>query len=150
MTDTQNLTTVLRLARAHAALARRIESPLGAAHGLALPELLVLLNLDRAPAGRLRRVDLAAALGMSASSVTRLLGPMERTGLVSRERDERDARASFAVITPAGRELAGNAQATLGRVADVVVGAAMEPEDAQRLSALLGRLTAGLPGDLAV
>jgi DNA-binding MarR family transcriptional regulator len=92
----------LRLAKAHAALVRRFDRRLGTLHGLSLGDFILLLNLSRAPAGKLRRIDLAEKLGLSASAVTRSLIPLERIGLVTRQRDLRDARVGYAVLTKTG------------------------------------------------
>ena len=50
----------------------------------------------------MRRVDLAQAIGRTASGVTRLLKPMEKTGLVARGSSERDARVRLVRLTDAG------------------------------------------------
>ena len=145
--NTPSLNAVLRLAQAHSHVTRRLEASL-AGHGLSMTELLVLLHLNAAPGGRLRRIDLAERLGMSPSSATRLLGPMEKIGLVSRESNARDARVAFAVIGRAGRIKAEETLATLAAAADRVIGGLLEDADAERLTELLGRLLAGTPGDL--
>jgi len=74
-------------------------------HGLSFGDFLLLLNLSRAPGGKLRRIDLAEKLGLSASAVTRSLIPLERIGLVTRQRDLRDARVGYAVLTKTGRRV---------------------------------------------
>jgi DNA-binding MarR family transcriptional regulator len=51
---------------------------------------------------RLRRVDLATAVGLTPSAVTRALIPLEKIGLIRRQADSRDARVGYAVLTPAG------------------------------------------------
>ena len=50
----------------------------------------------------MRRVDLADAIGLTASGITRLLLPMEKIGLVKRESHIGDARVSYVVIAPGG------------------------------------------------
>lgn len=95
----------LRLAKAHAVLVRRFDGRLGALHGLSLGDFILLLNLNRAPGGKLRRVDLAEQLGLTASAVTRALIPLERIALVKRQRDLRDARIGYAVLTKAGQRV---------------------------------------------
>lgn len=72
----------LRMARAWAALSRRLDSSLGSLHGISFADYQLLLSLQRAPGGRLRRVDLAETLGLTASGVTRSLLPLEKIGLV--------------------------------------------------------------------
>ena len=50
----------------------------------------------------MRRVDLADAIGLTASGITRLLLPMEKIGLVRREAHDGDARVSYVCIAPGG------------------------------------------------
>ncbi|QMU76356.1 winged helix-turn-helix transcriptional regulator [Streptacidiphilus sp. PB12-B1b] len=94
----------LRLVRAQSALVKRFDGRLASLHGVSLADLLILLHLGRAEGGRMRRVDLAQALGLTASGVTRGLIPLERIGLVVREPDPRDARVAYAALTDTGRE----------------------------------------------
>src|SRR5215472_17172748 len=105
LTTTPSLDFCLRLAKAHAELVRRFDGQLGTLHGLSLGDFILLLNLSRAPGGKLRRVDLAEKLGLSASAVTRSLIPLERIGLVKRQRDMRDARIGYAVLTKTGQRV---------------------------------------------
>ena len=86
------LAAVLRLLRAQAFIEARLDPGLGAVHGLSLRELMFLLQLEHAPTQRLRRVDLAARLSVSQSTVTRMALPLEKLGLVRRDSDPRDAR----------------------------------------------------------
>lgn len=127
----------LRLARAHAALVRRFDGRLGSLHGLGFGDFMVLLHLSRAPGGKLRRVDLAAQLGLTASAVTRTLIPMERIGLVTRQPDARDARVGYAVLTKAGQRLLSESVET----AEVVSQDAIPAAKVSRLGALSEVLT---------
>jgi DNA-binding MarR family transcriptional regulator len=95
----------LQLARAHAALVRGFDGRLGTMHGLSFGDFAMLLELSRAPGGKLRRIDLADQLGLTASAVTRALIPLEKIGLVKRERDLRDARVGYAVLTKSGHRV---------------------------------------------
>ena len=99
----------LRLARAEAVLVRRFDNALGSHHGISFSDFQLLNHLARAPGGRLRRVDLAERVGLTASGVTRTLLPLEKIGLITRQSDPRDARVGFAVITNAGHEMVVNA-----------------------------------------
>ena len=74
-----------------------------------MKSLKLMHYLNRAPGGRLRRVDLAERQGLTASGVTRTLLPLEKIGLVERQHDPRDARVAYAAITATGRELLNNA-----------------------------------------
>ncbi|RKT08409.1 DNA-binding MarR family transcriptional regulator [Streptomyces sp. 3211.6] len=137
----------LRLVKAQTALVRRFDSRLGALFGVSLADFLVLLHLGRAEGGRMRRVDLAGALGLTASGVTRGLAPLERIGLVVREADARDARVAYAALTDAGRERLADALKAAEQVAaDVFAAPEWAGADIAELSALLTRLGGtGLP-----
>ena len=146
MSDT-SLAAVVRLLRAQAFVEARIDPGLGAVHGLALRELMFLMQLDQAPGNRLRRVDLAGRLNVSQSTVTRLALPLEKLGFVKREADQRDARVGYVVLTKAGRQRVAEARATLERQADNIFRDRWSDKEIGTLASLLGRLTAALPGE---
>ena len=104
-----SLEFTLRLARAQATLLRRLDQVLGGYHGISFNDFQLLHYLNRAPGGRLRRVELAERLALTASGVTRSLLPLEKIGLVERQQDPRDARVAYAALTETGRELLINA-----------------------------------------
>ena len=114
---TDALDSALRLSRAHAALTKRLDSVLAHRHGVSYADFQVLLHLGAAPGTRMRRVDLAEAVGLTASGVTRGLGPLERIGLVEREKDPRDARIAYAALTATGRERLAEMTASAQEVA---------------------------------
>lgn len=73
-----------------------------------LPDLSwydVLWALEEAPDHRLRLHELAAALVLQRSNLTRLVDRLERAGFVKRERCGHDRRGAFAAITQAGLEM---------------------------------------------
>lgn len=113
---TPSLEFTLRLARAQATLVRRLDQVLGGYHGISFNDFMLLHYLNRAPAGRLRRVDLAERQGLTASGVTRTLLPLEKIGLVERQQDPRDARVAYAAITATGRELLVNATTVANQI----------------------------------
>ncbi|MGW2785352.1 MarR family winged helix-turn-helix transcriptional regulator [Streptomyces populi] len=137
----EGLDAVLRLMRAQAALAKRFDASLGGLHGVSLADFTVLLRLSQAPGDRMRRVDLAEALGLTASGVTRGLVPLERIGLVGRDTDARDARVAYAALTETGRERLADMLVTAGHVAgEIFAEPAWTEEEVARLAGLLGRL----------
>jgi MarR family transcriptional regulator, 2-MHQ and catechol-resistance regulon repressor len=73
-------------------------------HGLTINDFEALLHLSRADGGRMRRVDLAEGLLLTASGVTRLLDGLEAAGYVERAACDSDRRVVYAVITDKGRE----------------------------------------------
>lgn len=96
--------------RVHSDVVGQLDAELEREHGLPLSSYEVLISLADAPAGRLRMGDLAGALLLSRSGLTRLVDRLSRQGLVTRERCEEDARGFFAAITPAGRRKLRNAR----------------------------------------
>jgi DNA-binding MarR family transcriptional regulator len=62
----------------------------------------VLLELSVAPERRLRMHELARAVVLSRSGLSRLVDRLERAGLLRREPDPADRRGSFAVLTEEG------------------------------------------------
>lgn len=92
------------LVRAHAALAKRLDSELETEHGLPLTSFEVLHHLEEAPEGRMRMCDLASAIQLSRSGLTRLVDRLERDGLLSRCSCDHDARGAYACLTETGRE----------------------------------------------
>ena len=72
-------------------------------HDLAEGDYAVLVNLSEAPDERLRMCDLAAALHLSPSGITRRLDGMVKAGLVAREPSTEDRRVMLAVLTSEGR-----------------------------------------------
>jgi DNA-binding MarR family transcriptional regulator len=113
----------LAIRRALSLWENRAGVELGGVHGLSLSDFAALHHLLGAPGYRLRRVDLAQRLALTPSGVTRLLGPLERRGIVAREEVGHDARATYAVLTGSGRSLAKNATATMGAFAESLLGA---------------------------
>lgn len=120
--DTPTTEFCLRLSRAWATLSRRLDSALGSHHGISFADYQLLLQLHRAPGARLRRVDLAEKLGLTASGVTRSLLPLEKIGLVTRQSDPRDARVGYALITPTGSEMVTNATVVVDNVSRNALG----------------------------
>lgn len=129
----------LRLARANAVLIRRFDTSLGGHHGISFADFQILNHLAQAPEGKLRRVDLAERVGLSASGVTRALLPLEKIGLVTRQSDPRDARVGLALITEAGRELATNAADVVTVISREVTRSA-PPSQLAGMAAMLGTM----------
>lgn len=88
--------------RAHATITRALESELVAEQDLSLAAYDVLVQLAEAPDRRLRMTELADAVLLSRSGVTRLVDRMERAGLVERSRVTGDGRGVAAELTEAG------------------------------------------------
>ena len=133
--------------RAHSAITRELSVQLQREHGLTLNDYEVLLHLSRADGRRLRRVDLAERVLLTASGITRLLDGLQQAGFVCKETCASDARVSYAKLTDAGVEKLRSASTThLQGIDELFLGRYSEDERAT-LAELLSRLpVAGEPG----
>ncbi len=99
MSLSPTLSFFVSLSRIETVLSRKFDAKLG---GLGWSDFLILSALSNADDQRMRRVDLADTIGLTASGITRLLLPMEKVGLVRREAHDGDARVSYVAIAPGG------------------------------------------------
>lgn len=75
-----------------------------AAHGLTMGDYEVLVFLSEASESRLRMCDLATALRLSPSGLTRRLDGMVKAGWVDRASCSADRRVMYAHLTTGGRK----------------------------------------------
>jgi DNA-binding MarR family transcriptional regulator len=126
--------------RAHASTKREFSAQLVAEHGLTINDYEALFLLARSEDQRMRRVDLAAGLLLTASGITRLLEGLESAGLVDRAACASDRRVVYAVLTDAGRaRLEEASHSHIAAVRDLFEGRYSEDELTQ-LADLLSRL----------
>jgi DNA-binding MarR family transcriptional regulator len=103
--DDEALSVWRSFLNAHARVTRAIGRDLAAA---GLPDLSwydLLWALHRAPGGGLRVNELARAVVLSPTGMSRFVDRLEAEGLVRREPDPEDRRALQVVLTGAGRNL---------------------------------------------
>jgi DNA-binding MarR family transcriptional regulator len=133
-------TAWLRFLRAHAAITRELSSRLEARHELTLSDFDVLVQLYYAEGRRMRRIDIARSVLLTASGITRLLDGLEACGLVAKERCESDARVTYAVLTEAGVKKIEEARESHNADIEELFGSRFAPEEREQLTELLGRL----------
>ena len=109
MTDTALWRDV---AAVHARVEQRLSTALQRGHGLGLSEYRALAELDPAPKGELRMQELADALGLNQSSVTRLVNRLHTAGFTYRDVCADDRRGVYTVLTDDGRRRHAEARAT--------------------------------------
>jgi DNA-binding MarR family transcriptional regulator len=136
------LTPWVCLLRGHAAVRRALTAQLQAGHGLTVNDYEALVLLARAEAGHMRRVDLADALQLTPSGVTRLLDGLEQQGLVKKLGCPVDGRVTYAALTTKGRRKLEQAATEHGAAIRVL----FEERYTQQELALLAELLARLPG----
>ncbi len=89
----------------HAAASCALDRELGERHDLGMSEFEVLERLvEWPPGGSLQRLqDLGPTVHLSQSALSRLIGRLEKAGLVERAMCEADRRGVYVVVTEAGR-----------------------------------------------
>jgi DNA-binding MarR family transcriptional regulator len=130
----------VRFLRAHAALTRELSSRLEALHELTLSDFDVLIQLYFADGKRMRRIDLARSVLLTASGITRLLDGLESCGLVAKERCSSDARVTYAVLTKAGVKKIEEARESHMADIEELFGSRFSAREREQLAELLGRL----------
>jgi DNA-binding MarR family transcriptional regulator len=139
-TTSPEIEAFVRLVRASVAVTRELSAQLSADHCLNLNEYEALLQLARAPESRMRRIDLANSLLLTAGGVTRLLDGLERDGFVAREESLTDRRVTYAVLTKAGRDKLREADKSHTRQIRELLGGQYDEDELKQLAALLDRL----------
>lgn len=104
-------------------LERRLDRAISTIRGISFSEYRLLRELSQRPEARAMRVELAQAVGLTPSAVTRALKPLEKLGYVETLKSDRDARRSLACLTKGGRELLSDAE---GVARDVLLGLPLE------------------------
>src|SRR5512146_699815 len=97
--DGRWMTAWMLLVRTHTRFWDAVEQQMRRDHGLTMARYDVLAQLDMA-GGRLGLGELASAIALSPSGLSKLLDRMDASGLISREPDPHDARAAVATVTP--------------------------------------------------
>jgi DNA-binding MarR family transcriptional regulator len=113
------------------------------AHGLTLSDYDVLVQLARAPEQKLRNIELANAVVLTRSGVTRLVDGLEKDGLVRRASCPSDKRGTLVQITDEGLARLRTAASThLAGVRELFV-ERLGQEGREQMDALLSSLPAG-------
>lgn len=89
------------LTQVHAVLSREMEDETG----MSFDRYSILLMLAQADDGALRPSELADALPITRSGVTRLIDRLERDGVVERRSCATDGRGNFVALTPQGERI---------------------------------------------
>ena len=149
MTSLPNAATVTAwhtFLQAHAWIIERLGAELQLERGLPLSWYDVLVQLQAAPGSRLRMTELAGAVLLSKSGLTRLVDRMNAHGLVERCPDPGDRRGTFVQLTPAGLERLRAAAPVHLRGVQQHFGQQLSDVDARALAAALGKVVSGLAG----
>jgi DNA-binding MarR family transcriptional regulator len=135
--------------RTHTHLLRQLEHQLQAHGKVALGNYDVLVQLAEAPDNKLRMSELAEAVLLSRSGLTRLVDRLQKDGLVARQPDPDDARGTYTVLTGKGRDTLRDASLVhLAGVADLVL-TRLSDAELRQLQALMIKLDPAGASDAA-
>lgn len=132
---------------AHAAVIERIERDLARENVLPLSWYEVLLALSEAPGHRLRMSELAMAVVLSRSGLTRLVDRLEKAGLLRRERCDDDRRGCYAALTGEGRAALRRSWPVYAGGISEHFGRHLDDEEVATLTEALGRVLAAARAD---
>ncbi len=128
------------LIRLEIAVWDRVDARLRESHDLPLAFFETLLFISRAPRGSMRVGDLAQALRVTVGGTSKLVDRIEKTGLIARELDPDDRRASHLVLTPAGKRKLTAALKTYEAEVGSILGGALRSEEQRQMSDYVSRL----------
>jgi len=136
---TDNTELVFTLLGAAANIERRLDRMVANTCGISFTEYRLLKSLQTRHNGAATRVDLATAVRLTPSAITRALKPLEKIGYVVTEKSSRDARRSIARLTDAAvRVLADTDQLLRDEIATMDI----PSDDQQTVSQFLDRVSA--------
>src|SRR4051794_11184481 len=122
------------------ALWERVDARLRASHELPLAFFEPLRLISRAEANSMRVGDLARELRITVGGTSKLVDRLERAGLVAREPDPDDRRASRVALTTAGKRKLTAALKTFQAEAGRILGSVLSLEEQQQMSDYISRL----------
>ena len=132
--------TWARLVRVEQTLLTSVEAELKAAGYPPLAWYDALLELSRAPGGRMRPLDLERAMLLPQYSTSRLVDRMVKAGLVVKKTCPIDGRGQFVEATAAGKKLRQKMWPSYAAAIERHVGAKLSREEVSRLGDLLEKL----------
>jgi DNA-binding MarR family transcriptional regulator len=138
--DERQLAAYRAFITAHAEIIGRIERDLATARVISLTWYDVLIELHEAPDRRLRLHELARAVVLSRSGLTRTVDRLESAGLLRREPDPTDRRGAFAVLTEEGVEAMRRAWPVYARGIAKYFARHLTDDDARQLAAIFTRI----------
>jgi DNA-binding MarR family transcriptional regulator len=138
----EHLAAWLALLQAQAAVTDAVEAELVTGSDLPLAWHEVLVRLARA-GGRMRMRELAQAVLLSKSGLTRLADRMEKAGLLERSACPTDRRGTFAVLTKAGRSMLRRSGPVFRRAVEANLAGHLSPEELSSLRFLLEKVVQG-------
>lgn len=129
---------------AHGVLTRKIDKILEAQGLPSLDVYDVLLALEEAPGRRMRMSDLAEAVVLSRSGITRLVDRLEKDGYIERMACKNDRRSLYAAITEAGLQIRAQTWPAFKLAIEEFFADKMTNEEAEVIASVFFRMLDGV------
>ena len=128
------------LIRLEIALWERVDVRLRARQEISLAFFETLYFISGAPAGGMRVGDLARALGVSVGGASKLVDRVERVGLIARQADPVDRRASRVTLTTAGKRKLTASTRVYDAEVEQLLDRALNADEQQQIRGYVSRL----------
>lgn len=146
MTQPDRIQWLSDLIRAEIALWNRVDDRLRQEHNVSLAVFEVLHFAGEAQEGSLRVGDLARAVGITVGAASKLIDRVKAAGLISRQPDAEDRRASRIALTETGRHTLDAATITYTAELGALLDATLSAAEQETMHALMQRLLATVNG----
>ena len=140
MTPQNRIGWLSDLIRVEIALWDRIDARLRQEHNLSLAFFETLYFIDGSPDDSLRVGDLARAVGITVGATSKLVDRVEAAGLIRREPDAEDRRASRVALTDQGRQSLAAASASYTAELAAALDPALSVDEQQQMHSFVKRL----------
>lgn len=140
MPASSRITWLSDLIRLEIVLWDRINARLKEEHDLSLAFFQALYFIGRSPDGSLRVGDLARALCITVGAASKLVDRVEAAGLICRQLDTDDRRASRVALTDSGKAMLANASATCEAAMATLLNATLTVDEQQQMHTRIRRL----------
>ena len=137
----------IALVEAHAVAVESVEADLVREAGMPLSWHEVLVRLSRSEQGYMRMQELARAVLLSKSGLTRLADRMESAGLIERTACDSDRRGTWAVITDRGRRALSDATPSFLAAVDRHFAGHLDETEIRAVASSLRKVTHGQDAD---
>jgi DNA-binding MarR family transcriptional regulator len=128
------------LTAAHALVSGQLSTALARACDLSINDFQILLRLDRVPTPGLRLTELNSAIALTQPSLSRAVARLGQRGWLSRTGTEADRRGILITITPAGRDVLGQAIPVHAQTIREFLLDALTPDELDLLARALSRV----------
>ena len=115
---TKKLELLMQLSKINSIISRKLIT-----HGLSFSDFIILYLINSSKEKKLKRIEIAELMGLTASGATRMILPLEKLHILEKIDNDTDARAKYTKLTKAGENLFKDAKVWMNlKVEDLLPG----------------------------